>query len=192
MSGERSTTRCTAQNIYALVMTTSKPPASPEPPAVPELELEKDVDFQQKQWVFQRVAWLLMLAIVVLGLLGLFGSGPLSAATLETNEVKLEYERFARANDPTQLRFELQNIAPGKVLVRLDRDLLEHISIETVQPEPAAVQLEADWVAYAFDVTEPTSSAIRFIVTRDSAGVLATRVKVNSGATLELWQFAFP
>jgi hypothetical protein len=46
---------------------------SDKPPQAPELQLEEHLDFQRKQWVFQRVAWFVMLAVVVLGLLGLFG-----------------------------------------------------------------------------------------------------------------------
>jgi hypothetical protein len=163
-----------------------------KPPQTPKLELEEHLDFQQKQWVFQRVAWLIMLAIVVLGLLGLFGSGPLSTTTLETSAAQLEYDRFARANDPTELQFRLKNAAPGTFMIRLERSLTDHATFETIQPEPATTTLETDWVAYTFDLTERSSSTIRFVFARDSAGALSTRAKINSDGALELWQFAFP
>jgi hypothetical protein len=74
----------------------------------------------------------------------------------------------------------------------LDRGFLERVSIEAVQPEPDSVGLETDWVAYNFEIAETTSSTIRFTITRDDAGVLTPRVKVNTSAPHELWQFAFP
>ncbi len=168
-------------------MSQKRPPARAN-----DLQLEEDLNFQQRQWVFQRVVWMVMLGVVVLGLLGLFGSGPLSTVTIDSDNQQFEYERFTRANDPTELQFQLKKVAPGKLLIRLDRRLLETVNFDTVQPEPSSIKLEGQWVAYAFEIAEQNSSTIRFVITRDQAGILNTRVKVGDDEVLEFWQFAFP
>lgn len=42
---------------------------------VRDLESEENLAFQERQWVVQRVAWVVVLALLVAGLLGLLGPG---------------------------------------------------------------------------------------------------------------------
>ena len=49
---------------------------------VGDLEIEQDHDFQRRSWRLQRAGWIVLSLVLLAGLLGLFGSGPLAHATV--------------------------------------------------------------------------------------------------------------
>lgn len=55
---------------------------------VGDLELGQDLPFQRREWAVQRIAWAAMAAVLTAALLGLFGSGPVSDAVVETDELR--------------------------------------------------------------------------------------------------------
>ena len=68
-------------------------------------------------WALQRIGWAVMALVVLVGLVGLFGTGPLSRATAGEEEAPLfveEYERFARFMLPTTLRVRLDPMGQGE------------------------------------------------------------------------------
>ena len=69
----------------------------------PELEFEQDLSFQRREWSIQRAGWLVMATIVIAGLIGLFGAGPLSSANAEAGPLQLQYSRFERRHAPSEL-----------------------------------------------------------------------------------------
>jgi hypothetical protein len=48
-----------------------------------DLEVEQDLDFQQRTWALERAGWIVMLLIIAAALAGFFGGGPLSPTTSE-------------------------------------------------------------------------------------------------------------
>jgi len=72
---------------------------------VGSLEIVQDMTFQRRAWVVQRIAWVVMLLIVVAAVLGLFATGPLSGTTAKTDDgvLTIEYGRFARHDAQTDL-----------------------------------------------------------------------------------------
>ncbi|HEV2128712.1 MAG TPA: hypothetical protein VGR22_08850, partial [Thermomicrobiales bacterium] len=68
------------------------------PHRIGDLEVDEDIEFQEREWKVQRVGWALMLVVIVLALVGLFGTGPLSAVEREADDgtLVLEYQRFVR------------------------------------------------------------------------------------------------
>lgn len=57
------------------------------------LEVSQDLNFQRREWVVQRVGWVVMAVLLVAALLGLFGPGPLSKsiAGSASGPVRAEY-----------------------------------------------------------------------------------------------------
>src|SRR5688500_11374240 len=67
-----------------------------EPKRVGAIEVDQDLDHVRSLWRVQRVGWVIMLLLVIGGLLGLFGKGPLAEHQVQTNGLTLDYDRFAR------------------------------------------------------------------------------------------------
>ena len=125
---------------------------------VGDLDIEQDLDFQQRSWRVQRAGWIAMALVTLLALLGLFGSGPLGNATAgeEGAPLRLEYGRFVRLGAPSHLRVHIgPGTTPnGEAHLWLSRAYLEEIEIQRITPEPDRVEAGPDRLTYIFLVPE--------------------------------------
>lgn len=108
------------------------------------LDVHEDVAFERRQWRVQRVSWIVIALLLLLGLLGVFGNGPLSDAVAADGALHVSYERFVHAQAPTTLHIRVS--APGASPVRLaiDHRYLDALSVEHIRPEPLRVESSGD------------------------------------------------
>jgi hypothetical protein len=119
-----------------------------------------------------------MTLLMVVTLLGLFGSGPLSRASAgaESTPLYLEYDRFGRLSNPTELRIYVKSV-----------------QIEKVMPEPDRIELASDRLIYNFPVVEPNQvGLITFHLKPTQFGLLVGQVGLVEGETLNFNQFIYP
>ena len=91
------------------------------------LQIEEDRAHQRREWRIERVGWVLMAGLLLAGLLGLLGDGPLSRATAgSAGALSVEYDRLQRAAAPYEYRFEVDpSLArEGQLRLRFDDALL--------------------------------------------------------------------
>lgn len=128
------------------------------PRRVGDLELAQDLEFHRRELRAERIGWAAMLLVVLLALLGLFGSGPLSRNQIQTADggLQVRYNRFARYMAPTELRltFGPEAVQDGQVHVWLSRQYVQHLQIQKIIPEPDSVQLEGQRLTYTFNVLQ--------------------------------------
>jgi hypothetical protein len=164
---------------------------------VGDLEIDQDLDFQQRSWMVQGIGWVVMPLIVLAALLGLLGSGPLSSATAgsEAGPLWLEYDRFGHHQGPMTLRFHLgaKAVSEGMARLWLSQDYVEKIQIEQVTPEPERVEMSSGGLTYIFPVTEPNQEMIvTFYLKPDKFGPLTGQVGLVEGQSLHFNQFIYP
>jgi len=162
---------------------------------VGSLEIGQDLDFQRREWVVQRGAWLVVLLILFIGLAGLLGGGPLSHAEASSGPLALDYERFVRKHAPTELdlRVAPAAVANGEVTLWLDQSVLDKIDVERIVPEPVEMEAAADRVVYRFaieDSEEPTE--VTFHLQPAEPGAVHVRLGLVNGADLTADQFIYP
>jgi hypothetical protein len=75
----------------------------------PDIErIERDIAFQQRFWMAERVGWVAMAGLVGLALLGLLGGGgPLASAERRIGEATVSWARIQRLGSTTPLRIAL-------------------------------------------------------------------------------------
>jgi hypothetical protein len=159
-----------------------------------DLQVDEDLDFQRREWAFQRAGWVVLLLLVVAAALGLFGSGPLSDALAEdgSGTLRVEYERFARFHGPATVKVEL---GPGSVTqdearLVLSRRFVERIAQLEIAPEPDQAEMGADTFTYVFRAREPGSVTLRYLP--DHFGTLDTTIAIEDGPAVEISQFVYP
>lgn len=151
------------------------------------MEVNANIEFQRRAWVAQRVGWLVIAAIIVAALLGIFGGGPLSRAAVEGDGLRLEYERFARLQQPTRLRLALSKTAPSEVALK--RGYLESFRIEQITPEPCEIEASGEWLVYRFSGSG--TSAVIFHLMPEEFGSAAGAARAD-GNPLAFRQFIYP
>lgn len=123
-------------------------PPDAQPYATAPLEIDAAPSFQRRWWQVERIAWLLMGALVIAALCGLTGAGgPLSREQVQAGDATIDYPRIARwqpAEDAT-IRFGPE--MTGEVEVVLSADFAEAFDVEAMQPQPASAASTAEGTA---------------------------------------------
>jgi hypothetical protein len=165
---------------------------------VSDLQINQDMSFQRRSWQVQRVGWWVMLLFIVLGLLGLLGSGPLSHKTLSTSDqsLQLEYDRLIRLHAPNRLRIQATPIKDSKqqtVQVQISDDYLERFQILQISPQPEQIILQSNAHFYSFPVAS-SKQPISIIIDleADQMGLTDGTIALNSETMLHFWQWVYP
>lgn len=168
-----------------------------KPPLVGDMQIEQDMEFERRDWVMQRVGWIVMLLMVVAALLGFLGQGPLTRLTAggRGGPLAVEYYRFDRVQSPADLKVSLMpgSDAEGEVRVWIERQYMESISVEQITPEPAETEVWPDRLVFTFKRGDADGeAAIIFRFRHEEFGSHDARVGIVGGPEVSFSQFVYP
>lgn len=168
-----------------------------EPHRVGDLQIPEDVRFQEREWTAERIGWVVLAILVLLALAGLFGTGPLSSASVDDADGALTagYERFVRHDGRTTLSIEVAGdlSSNGEIDVWLSRDYLDAFEIQTISPEPSDVISADDRVIYVFPVDDSISTlSVSFSLRPQEMGRISCDAGVRDGPSVSFDQISFP
>lgn len=131
---------------------------------------DRDIAYQRNEWVAQRIAWLVMLALVLAALIGLLGApGVIGTERKAASDgsIGVEYDRISRFHAPTQLIIEVapEFVEEGQIRLWLGEAYAGELSIESIVPEPDSAEVGPDGVVYVFladDSGGPLQITIRY------------------------------
>ncbi|UYZ64640.1 hypothetical protein [Hymenobacter weizhouensis] len=163
------------------------------------LEIDAEDEFQRRSYRVQRVAWVVLALVVVAGLLGLFGSGPLShaQATHPGGRLRVEYERFGRLDAPLLTKVFVAPgtaDADGRVRLWVSKDYLNRVAGDGLSPIPEATLTAADHVVFVFRLTDARQPVdVTFYLSTEKTGFLRGKIGlVGRPDTLSIRQFIYP
>lgn len=161
-----------------------------------DLQVDQDMGFQRRMWTIQRVGWGVVALILVAGMLGVFGEGPLSDASARAGDaLEVRYGRIERHRSPSTMSVWVSTdlAQSGKVEVWLDREFADRLRIESVTPEPESVETSATRVTYMFEVDDHQSRAvISFGTDQQGMGLQRGAVGVGEGPSVSFRQLVLP
>ncbi len=162
------------------------------------LQVGEDLEFQEKEWKAQRLVWALFALLLLLAAAGLFGDGFLAHARAgeEGENLWVNYQRFARIFSPQKMQVSVRPqafSAQDAVEIRVDREFIEGVRIESIEPEPSSVELQADSYVYTFEVGElQQAHEIDFDVQFLRIGFHRAWFGVPAGDEVHLAYFVYP
>jgi len=167
------------------------------------LDIDEDARFERRYYRAQRIAWVVMLAIVGLALAGLFGGGPISSyvvqgrGPLALDAVLPRFSRYSQSETGTmRISADIPRGAT-QMAVSISRGLLDLIGPVRIEPAPGQARQSAAVVTYVFDLDgaggrvgatitfQPHAAGLAWGIVRVEAGGLASEVG-------PLWTFVFP
>lgn len=160
-----------------------------------DLEINQDLRFQRKEWVFERWGWIAMVMLAIAALLGLFGDGLLSNATAKNEVLQVQYGRFEREFAPAhiEIQFDSQKANNEGVKLQVDRELLSFYNVEQITPEPDSTVLFPDHVTYIFKIAPGSGPfQVTFELQGNQIGIARGKIGVENGPVVDISQFMYP
>ena len=164
----------------------------------PSLQISEDMRFQRRSWVAERIAWMVMVAVLIAALLGLFSTGLLSSAEArdEAGLVRVEYQRFLRHLAPTTIRVRIAPDAGASdtVSLRVGRSFARAMQIEQIRPEPQQALTDKDGLILVFRMGEAGGPGlIHFsIKPNEPARIVRGEIGLLGRQPARLTQFIYP
>lgn len=156
-------------------------------------EIGEDLVFQQRDWRAQRVGWALLGVLIVAGLAGLLGPGPLSNVHAGGGKgLQVEYERFVRHGAQTELRVNIMQPLSRHVRVAISREYLDTLNLQQVVPTPARVQASGQYIVYTFERAGRGPMQATFTMEPEELGTHVARIAVDDGSRATVRQFTYP
>ncbi len=162
-----------------------------------QLDLEEDEAFEKAEWRVQRIGWFFWALLLIAGLIGLLGPGPLSnaEATTPAGDLTVAYDRFLHYHHPAILEVELHNNESDSETTELtvSQTLLDRIEIHRIEPEPERRELAADGITYSFRRANDVEHAkILFHVEYERPGKSIGRIGLAGSEPVFFNQFVYP
>jgi hypothetical protein len=153
-----------------------------------DLEVNQDLAYQRREWLFERIGWIIMAQLILAGLLGLFGSGWLSSteATSPSGVAHLHYDRFAHHDEPTQLILTIARAADAdkRCRVWISREYLQQVRVEAITPLPQRQESGTERQWFEFDIPGERAEIV-FWLAPVVRGNLSGRLGVATGGGAE-------
>jgi hypothetical protein len=155
-----------------------------------DLELGEHPHFEQRWRRVQRLIFGFLGLLVLGGVVGFLGSGPLALHRLQDPEATIDVPRFTRARAPQKIVVEPTGFGQGPLTVQIDKTLTSKFGVESIEPRPLAVSTGAGGSTYAFTVT-PGGGAIEITSKPNQPGLLRGAIRIN-GRRHEITQLVWP
>jgi hypothetical protein len=162
-----------------------------------DLESGCDLPFEHYWWRIQRICWVILGLLLLGGVVGVFGHGPLSHTTVHPSgsQVHVRYDWLARRETPSflQLRLDKAALVSGQVRIRLNRALVDRMQLKQIVPTPLTAEPLADGVRFTFR-TDPSCDSAMLVFTENPAspGFVEAEVAVEGAKPVRFRQFVYP
>jgi hypothetical protein len=155
------------------------------------LEIDEDIAFQQKEWIFQRIGLAALFLFVIAALMGLTGmGGPLSRGKAgdSNGPLQVEYERFVRRGSFSKVTLHVRG-ATGAIRFWVSAPYLEHVQVDSVVPAPDLESVETHRHIYVIRAGSPDVT-VTVNVKHEEAGRLTAEVGFVDGPSVRFTQFS--
>jgi hypothetical protein len=155
--------------------------------------LNEPLPFQRREWLVQRIGWVLMALVIVAGALGLFGDGPLAQRKAANSALQIEYDSLLHRN--AQTTWVLTVRAPpreGRYRLALDASWARQFRIDDIEPRPQSTAPDGGRWIYEFRSQEGRATPILFHVEPRSIGRFEGSVQLEGAPPLAVTQFVYP
>jgi hypothetical protein len=161
------------------------------------LQIDEDPAFQARSWRVQRVGWGVFVVLIIGGLCGLFGSGPLSRATAGSagDGFEVEYDRFARAHAAATFVIHVnRRLARNDELgILLAGDVIDAIELESSTPPADGTRVTPDGAVLRFKTDRQAGTLTIVLYAKPRRpGALTSRIRVEGGPAHDIRQFVYP
>jgi hypothetical protein len=149
-----------------------------------------DEPFENRWWRVETSAWLLMVALLIAGALGVFGRGVLALSHASGPDVAIEYERVVRYQTPTRISVRVPPDDRG-TRVFVGRSLLDRLQVQSLMPPALGSEVRPEGVVFLFPA-QTTGGVITFTAEPGAIGVCQQWLGLDGHSPVGFRQFILP
>ncbi|MFJ4156644.1 hypothetical protein ACIPZF_17825 [Pseudomonas sp. NPDC089752] len=156
--------------------------------------VQENMALQRRVWRFERVGWYALVVVILLGLAGVFGNGPLSDAQVSSRDGRLhvDYQRLSRSGTTDSLKIRVQGRAGELVDIQLSGSLFSVASIETLQPQPQLSRSQGDSILLQTGSSADGRVTLYLTLRSESVGRLQGQVRTGPATAVHFSTFLYP
>lgn len=147
------------------------------------------------EYAFRQVGFIVLLAIIVAAIAGLFSSGVVSDVE-KTNDAKsltLSYERFGRRQTESRMALTFPVTSEGKYTFSLTSESSDAYEPGSVWPQPDSMYSRGNTLFLVYDRLQQTDKfTVLLFITPSKAGKWTNSIRVNNEPDIRFWQFTYP
>lgn len=130
--------------------------------------------------------------VVAAGLLGLFGTGLISATKVAApGGITIRYDRILRRTVQTEATIDFARSGGDQLTVEIPSSFVREMDIVSTSPRSATMKVTSDGVAYVFDTGNAPRGEITLSMKPRSFGLFDSRFRVG-GTAVALRQLVWP
>ncbi|EGQ5286054.1 hypothetical protein F6U00_002711 [Enterobacter hormaechei] len=147
------------------------------------------------EYAFRQVGFIVLLAIILAAIAGLFSSGLVSdeEKTNSANSMTLNYERFGRRQTESRMTLTFPVTSEGKYTLSLTSESSDTYEPGSVWPQPDSMYSRGNTLFLVYDRLKQTDKfTVLLFITPSKAGKWTNSIRVNNEPDIRFWQFIYP
>ncbi|EKS6646461.1 hypothetical protein QCD57_000202 [Enterobacter hormaechei] len=147
------------------------------------------------EYAFRQVGFIVLLAIILAAIAGLFSSGLVSdeEKTNSANSLTLNYERFGRRQTESRMTLTFPVTSEGKYTLSLTSETSDTYEPGSVWPQPDSMYSRGNTLFLVYDRLKQTDKfTVLLFITPSKAGKWTNSIRVNNEPVIRFWQFIYP
>lgn len=164
------------------------------PPVGGPLQLDSDDAFTRREFTAESVGWLLLGLLLVAGMLGALGSGPLSSARAvsSSGRMTLDYQRITHQEADDHIVVEIVGgTDQGTITVQVGGDWLDDLDLRQVTPQPSEERATPEGVDLTIAVS--AGGPVRIVLSFRTRALGPTQGVLRAGGEeIRFTQFVLP
>ena len=152
------------------------------------IEIDEAIQLHEKGWIIQRIGWVCIIGIMIAGILGLFGEGPLSKKNPVSGNIKATYERFFRYE--AEMKIVMESSSDHISNISFPQHYLKNFKLIRFVPEPEQNITTANVVIYRF--MPSLNRVVTIYLTPKNRGTIQGDMKVNGINNFSLHHYIYP
>jgi len=165
--------------------------------SIEKLDAPGRISHQRWEWSIERLGWIAMASVIVAGLAGGLGRGPLAWRDIANGDgsSRARYYAIERAASPTRLDlwWDASQFNGSKVNVAISRAFTYGTTIESIVPEPLEVASGEGEIIYTFAAAGyPNGEKVIFHYQHEGFGPFDYEVAIGDREPIRVRQFVLP
>jgi hypothetical protein len=157
-----------------------------------QFPVREDMRFQRRSWIVERLGWMLLVVLLLVGLSGALGIGPLSWQTASSGSLTVEYERFQRITRLARFTFSTSGQTGPELRLHLSGAFQKNFEVSNIQPQPTRSASGPDGIDLTFASSGANAGRIVIWAHSRHSGVSDITARLDDEAPLSLWVLVYP